>query len=299
MRIRIKNGTFSIDGETSHIPANEHGGQNTLHGGTIGYDQVNWTVASHTESSLTLIYYDQAQQGFPGDLLNVATFTLEDDQSFTSRLVSIPLNDATPVMLSHHIYWNLGAFVGGEKSTILNNTLYLPYSKRYIQTDGILVPNGTLGVVEGTGLDFTKPGTKVGDNIPNTVGFCGTNCTGIDNAWTVDRPPWVAQQDPTLTILRAWSPETGIQQTVQTNQQGLQIFSCVNENGTIPVKKSQQHIEGQTTYIPKFGCMVIETQDWIDGINNPQWDRTQYQIASASTPPIVNMAKFTFSVVDA
>ena len=37
---RIKNGTFTVDGVTSHIPENEHQGLNTLHGGLVGYDQV-------------------------------------------------------------------------------------------------------------------------------------------------------------------------------------------------------------------------------------------------------------------
>lgn len=35
---RIKNGTFTLDGETSDIPKNEHDGINTLHGGDVGYD---------------------------------------------------------------------------------------------------------------------------------------------------------------------------------------------------------------------------------------------------------------------
>lgn len=35
---------------------------------------------------------------------------------------------------------------------------------------------------------------------------------------------------------------------------------------------------------------------WIDGINHPEWGREEYQIASATTPPIVNYAKFKFSI---
>lgn len=258
---RIKNGTFSIDGKTSEIPANEHGGANTLHGGSVGYDQRNWTVASHTESSITMYFYDEGFEGFPGDVLNVATFTLADDQSFTSRLVSIPFNEATPIMLSHHIYWNLGAFVDEDAQTILNNTLYMPYAGRYIQTDGILVPNGTIGVTEGTALDFTKPNTVLGDNIPNAVDFCGTGCTGIDNAFITDRSPYIDPRDPGLEVLKMWSPSTGIQLSVETDQSGIQIYTCVGQNGTIPLKADQQHVKGQDSYLEKFGCIVIETQD--------------------------------------
>lgn len=42
----------------------------------------------------------------------------------------------------------------------------------------------------------------------------------------------------------------------------------------------------------------IPPKQWIDGINHPEWGREEYQIASATTPPIVNFAKFKFSVVN-
>src|ERR1700733_15638439 len=40
---RIKNGTFTIDGNAYHVPENEHGGLDTLHGGGVGYEQRNLT----------------------------------------------------------------------------------------------------------------------------------------------------------------------------------------------------------------------------------------------------------------
>ncbi|KXT08322.1 hypothetical protein AC579_930 [Pseudocercospora musae] len=295
---RIKNGTFTVDGQTSHIPTNEHGGANTLHGGRVGYDQRNWTVVKHTDSSISFYLYDQGYEGFPGDVLNVATFTLADDQSFTSRLVSIPFDEATPIMLSHHIYWNLGAFVDEEALTVLNDTLYMPYADRYIQTDGILVPNGTIGLTAGTALDFTKPDTILGDNIKNAEGFCGTGCTGIDNAFVNDFSPDAAPKDPTRNVLQLSSPSTGIKLDIETDQGGLQIYTCVGQNGTIPVKRDQQHVKGQTTYVEKYGCIVIETQDWVGGINYPQWGRDEFQIFSPTTEPAVNYAKFKFSVIN-
>lgn len=38
---RIKDGTFTMNGVTSHILENEHSGNDTLHGGIVGYDQRN------------------------------------------------------------------------------------------------------------------------------------------------------------------------------------------------------------------------------------------------------------------
>ncbi|CAK3946704.1 Aldose 1-epimerase [Lecanosticta acicola] len=292
---RIKNGTFTIDGQTSHIPTNEHGGANTLHGGNVGYDQANWTVVSHTTNSITFSFYDQHMSGFPGDVLNVASYTLTDDQAFISRLVSIPVNEATPIMLANHIYWNLGAFVTQDAKTILNDTLYMPYADRYIQTDGILVPNGSIALTNGTALDFTKP-TKLGPNLMKATDFCGTGCTGIDNAFILDRSPYAAPRDPGLKVLQLSSPVTGIQMDLETNQGGLQIYSCVGQNGTIPVKQSQQHIQGNTTYVEKFGCIVIETQNWVAGIDYPQWGRNAYQIFSPTTEPAVNYQRYQFSI---
>jgi len=216
-------------------------------------------VVSHTGNSITFHLYDAAYQGFPGDLINVATYTLTDDAAFISRLVSIPVNEATPVMLSNHIYWNLGAFSNEDAITVLNDTLYMPYADRYVQTDGILIPNGTIAVTNGTSLDFTKPKT-IGRDIEDAVGVCGTDCTGYDNAFILDKPRYVSPEDPNIEVLRLSSPVTGIQLSLETNMQAIQIYACVGQDGTIPVKESQQHGDN-TTYVEKYGCVVIEAEE--------------------------------------
>ncbi|TKA67534.1 hypothetical protein B0A55_08463 [Friedmanniomyces simplex] len=293
---RIKNGTFEIDGQTSTIPDNEHGGLNPLHGGFVGYDQQNWTIASQTGNSITFVFYDQAQQGFPGDLLNVATYTLTDEPAWISRIVSIPLNDATPIMLANHVYWNLGAFVDEEAVTVLNDTLYMPYADRIIEVDSILIPTGAINVTNGTAFDFTKPGKQIGSSIFAPLDQNGLNGSSYDNAFILDRPRY-AMEDPALEVLQLSSPSTGIQLSLQTNQQGLQIYTCGGQNGTIAVKADQQHLTN-TTYVERYGCVVIETQDWIDGINQPQWGRDQYQIFTPTTEPALNYAKYTFSTLN-
>jgi len=295
---RIKNGTFTLDGQTYHIPENEYGGIATLHGGFVGYDQQNWTVASCTGNSITFSFYDEHKSGFPGDILNLATYTLTDDAAWISRLISIPFNKATPIMLSNHVYWNLGAFVDQASTLIYDNTLYMPYADRYIETDGILIPNGQIGITNGTALGFTQPGTTLGPQIQATNGtdLCGTGCVGIDNAFILDRPRYTSPEDPNLEVLTLSSPSTGIQLSLETNMQGTQIYTCNGQNGSIKVKKDQQHLNG-TTYVEQHGCIVIEAQDWIDGINNPQWGRQQWQIFSPTSEPAVNYQKYTFSVV--
>lgn len=308
---RIKNGTFTVDGQTYHVPTNENGGLDTLHGGTIGYDQRNWTVLAHNDSVVSFSLLDVAFEGFPGTVLTTATYSVSTEPSgpqgqtrprLTTQLVSIALDQTTPIMLSNHIYWNLNSF---RQPNILNDTeLWMPYSARYIQTDGILIPNGSIATTASTPpLDFHSPRT-FGSAITQTNGtnLCGTNCVGIDNAFILDRP---AQQSPTaiLPVLSMWSNTTGIQLDLSTNQQGIQVYTCNGQNGTIPVKPSQQQTNANvnpnaaapTRFIQQFGCVAIEPQAWIDGINNPQWGVSNYEIFSPTTGPSVNYATYDFS----
>ncbi len=192
---RIKNSTFTLNGQTYHIPANENAGADTLHGGVVGYDQRNWTVVTASESSITFSLLDTAFQGFPGTVLTTATFSLSSYPSgpqgqlrprFTSSMVSNALDLETPIMLANHIYWNLNAY---KRATILNDTyLWMPYADRYIEIDSIEIPTGALGSVSNLPpLNFTAP-KLVGDAINKATGLCGAGCTGVDNAFILDRP---------------------------------------------------------------------------------------------------------------
>src|SRR3954465_3235950 len=96
------------------------------------------------------------------------------------------LDKPTPIMLAHHIYWNLDAFTTGPGKNMLDNTLHMPFSKRTEVVDNILIPTGELAAVKGTPLDFTSP-KKIGKDITKAHA-CGFNCTGYDNAFIVDRP---------------------------------------------------------------------------------------------------------------
>lgn len=276
---RIKNGSFVIDGATYQIPENEHGGEDTLHGGLVGYDQRNWTVVSQSDDSITFGFLDNALEGFPGAVYTQATYTVSSAQTgrmgesyprMTTRLVSTALNEATPIMLANHIYWNLDGF---KSPTIFNDTLWMPYSDRYIDIDNIEVPTGNISTVASyPPLDFTSP-KQVGRDLLNSH-LAGYNSTGYDNAYILDRPPYTGDMSSNFPVISMWSPVTGIKMDVSTNQAGIQFYSCVGQNGTIPVKASQQARNNASAdaaaFVNQYGCAVFETQDWIDGINYPE-----------------------------
>ncbi|OJJ44331.1 hypothetical protein ASPZODRAFT_773293 [Penicilliopsis zonata CBS 506.65] len=308
---RIKNGTFNVRGQTYHIPENEHDGEDTLHGGFIGYDQRNWTVTSYTDSHITFTLLDEAFQGFPGDVITHAIYSVDNEVTpenpkglpqLTTKLVSLALTERTPIMLANHIYWNLNAF---KESTILNDTyLEMPWSPRYVAVDGIEVPNGTILEVFDTyngALDFTSS-KLVGQDIFETEGLCGTGCTGYDTCWMVDRPPSYSAPDSMIPSLRMSSNTTGIALEVTTNQNALQIYTCNELDGTIPVRASQlerNEAEGDnaTSTINQFGCLVIETEGWIDAINYPEWGQQTTQFYDPFGPPAINWATYRFDTI--
>ena len=293
----MRNGTFTVDGFTSHVTENDHQGHDSLHGGIVGYDQRNWTVISHSESTITFMLYDHGFEGYPGNVITYATYTVTAGPSWIYRLVSIPLDEQTPLMVITHPYWNLNAFVDPSNPTILSDTLHMPYSRRYIEIDNIEVPTGKLATVSGTPLDFTSPKT-FGQDIfkPTDIIACGYNCTGYDNSFIIDRPRYSGLESTDENVLTMYSNLTGIRMDLYTNQQTLLIYTCNQLNGTIPVKSSQQH-GSETLLVPEHGCVAIETQGWIDGINHPEWGQDTYQIYSNATQPAVVWARYDWSIV--
>lgn len=236
---------------------------------------------------------------------NYVTYTLLANPSrLATRIVSIPLTADTPIMPSTHIYWNLGAFV---TPTVNNDTLYMPYSERTIDTDSIQVPTGGISSVKypwttAGGDDDDSSAVPLNFTTPRPIGHgslhsqqCGTGCTGIDNAFILDRPGTASDNDDVPTVLTMSSPATGIQMQMRTNMGSLQLYSCAGQNGTIPVKASQQ--SNGVKFVQKNGCLVIEPQAWIDGINQPGWGQRKYQIFGTDTMPSVNWAEYTFSTV--
>lgn len=188
-------------------------------------------------------------------------------------------------MLANHIYWNLNAFT--EANILNDTTLWMPYSDRFIDVDNLEVTNGTISTVTSyPPLDFTSP-KLIGKDIMNAH-LAGFNSTGYDNAFIVDRPRNTGLEASSFPVLSLWSSATGIRMDLSTNQQGLQIYSCIGQNRTIPVKpsevqRSNMTAGGKAKFVNKFGCIVIETQDWIDGINHPEGGRNEWQIFSAET----------------
>ncbi|KAH7040640.1 diphthamide biosynthesis protein 1 [Microdochium trichocladiopsis] len=285
---RIRNSTFTIDGETFHVNPNEHPtpeapeGANTLHGGHNGWDYRNFTVVTHTDDSITFSIVDpDGEQGFPGEVISYITYTLHD-LTWDFKMIALATTKKTPIMLSSHVYWNLDGFANNETNTVLNHTLHLPYSGQIIGVDNILIPDGTiLANQPGSPNDFWTAPKQIGADLDKTLNNCGFNCTGYDNAWLVNRAqdgPYDWRTDG--YVARVHSPWSGIQLDIYSDQEAFQVYSCNGQNGTVALKKDQGLFDNADfpRTIPQYGCMVLEVEDWIDAINQPSWQREKKQI---------------------
>lgn len=48
--------------------------------------------------------------------------------------------------------------------------------------------------------------------------------------------------------------------------------------------------------VEKYGCVVLEVEDWIDGINHQEWGRDPRQIFGPGDDPYVLEATYEFSL---
>lgn len=71
---RIAHGEFKLDGKSYHLPKNN--GENSLHGGTMGFDRLVWKGREIPEGvEMTLVSKD-GDQGYPGTLTAHVRYTL-------------------------------------------------------------------------------------------------------------------------------------------------------------------------------------------------------------------------------
>lgn len=148
---RIGNATFTLDGQTHHVTANQDGVHH-LHGGALGYDKQLWTATCNQDGSATFTLTDRdGMEGYSGTVEVAVTFTLTADNQL--QISYHATTDATtPVNLTHHPYFNLK---GHGNGTIADHILQMnaPF---YTPADNAGIPNGEIRSVDGTSLDYNS-----------------------------------------------------------------------------------------------------------------------------------------------
>merc|ERR1712007_126885 len=251
---RIKDAEFTLDGKVYHLSAND--GNNTLHGGKIGFDKVIWKVAKITggdRPSIQFTYHSyDGEQGFPGDLDVSVTYTITGNKELAVVMKAKPLNKATPVCLAQHTYWNLAGQNSG--STILDNKVKI-WAHYYTPVDQQLLPTGAITPVQGTPYDFNRE-TTVGSRIQNALG-------GYDINMVLDPP----KQNHLRHAVRVKDDFSGRILNIWTDAPGLQFYSSNMLKRTVG--------KGGAIY-GQYSALALETQTFPDGVHHPNFPNTVY-----------------------
>ena len=151
---RIKDGKFSLSGETFQLDVNDN--SNTLHSGSACYGRKVWSIAGVGANSVSLILATEENDGgFPGSHEIMVTYSLYEDGclNISYRTTS---SKKCPVAITNHAYFNLN----GDLSDIRNTSLMIPASF-YVDVDDLLIPK-SVSAVAGTDFDF-RESIAIGD----------------------------------------------------------------------------------------------------------------------------------------
>ncbi|WP_030181224.1 aldose epimerase family protein [Streptomyces violaceorubidus] len=254
---RIAKGRFTLDGKEYQLSVND--GENSLHGGALGFDYRVWDVEPFTEGSDTglVLHYTSVdgEMGYPGTLRSKVTYTLTrsgdwriDYEATTDR--------ATVVNLTSHVYWNLA---GEGSGTIEDHELSIAAS-RFTPTDAGLIPTGELARVSGTPFDFrrAKPiGRDIRDAHPQLV-----TAKGFDHNWVLDKG--ITDRPEHIATLRDHA--SGRTLRIATDQPGLQFYSGNFLDGTLTGTGGSLYRQGD--------ALCLETQHFPDSPNQPSFPST-------------------------
>lgn len=244
---RIADAQFTLDGREYELAAND--GDNHLHGGEKGFNELLWEAEILDDNSLRLTHLSEdGEEGYPGNLQVSVIYTLTDQNELKIEYEATT-DKATPVNLTNHSYFNL---TGDPSTPVLDHVLTLNAS-RYTPVNDELIPTGEIAPVEGTPFDFTEP-HKIGARIDQVEG-------GYDHNFVLDSSPDSLQLAATL-----YEPESGREMKVYTTEPGVQFYSGNFLDGSF------QGPDG--TPFVKHGGLCLETQHYPNSPNEPGFPST-------------------------
>ena len=254
---RIAKGKFTLDGKEYTLAINND--LNHLHGGVEkSLDKVVWTAKTwggEKASGVTFTYKSpDGEEGYPGNLTVSVTYSVPRDKNNLSISYKATTDQATPVNLTNHAYFNLS---GAGSKTVLNHAL-LVNAESYTPNDETLIPTGKIESVEGTDLDFRKF-TRIAKRVKN---FDEKPEIGYDHNFVL-KPKPEGKKMVFAAALR--DAKSGRQMRIMTSEPGIQFYS-----GNF--LKGQVGKDGKT-YAHR-SALCLETQHFPDSINHENFPTT-------------------------
>lgn len=251
---RIAKGKFSLEGKEYTLAQNN--GENSLHGGPKGYQNVYWSCEpfqNNGQDALQLEYLSpDGEEGFPGNLKVNVIYTLTDNNELVIDYEATT-DKTTVVNLTQHAYFNLAG-----SGDILNHQFQI-FADKFTPVDAGLIPTGVLAPVKGTAFDFTTP-HAVGERINNDEEQLKLG-KGYDHNFVLNKP----NADSLTLAARVVEPNNGITMEVYTTEPGIQFYSGNFMDGSMKGK-------GKTYGFRNGFC--LETQHFPDSPNQSAFPTT-------------------------
>ncbi|MBQ3038017.1 MAG: galactose mutarotase [Clostridia bacterium] len=236
---RIYKGKFNIGDESYSIGIND--GENSLHGGEVGFDKYIWNVVELDEAEPALvleIVSPDNDEGFPGTLEIKMTYKLTNNDGLVISYEAKSDKD-TIVNLTNHSYFNLN---GAGEDNIYNHLMSMNCDF-YTPNSSECMPYGEILSVKNTPFDFTSE-KLIGEDINSDyeqIKMCG----GYDHNFIINGTGF-------REAAQVKSTRTGITMKVFTDKPGVQLYTgnCIDESR---VCKSGVKYN-------KHGALCLETQ---------------------------------------
>ncbi|MBV9085613.1 MAG: galactose mutarotase [Acidobacteriaceae bacterium] len=254
---RISNAEFTLDGQTYKLPRNS--GNNSLHGGLIGFDKVVWNPRELERPGgpvLELTYLSRdGEEGYPGNLATTVIYSLTNDNELRIEY-SATTDKKTILNLTNHSYFDLAGRGGDEvldHVVTINADQFTPVNQDH-------VPTGELRSVAGTPFDFRTP-TRIGDRIDWKEEQLKLGI-GYDHNFVLNH------DGPGVSFAaRAVHPNSGRVLQVFTDQPGMQFYTGNHLSGIANGK-------GGVTYGFR-SAFCFETQHFPDTPHHPEFPTTE------------------------
>lgn len=247
---RIAKGKFKLDGKEYTLATNN--GQNHLHGGKKGFNDVVWDAEQTAPNSLKLHYLSKdGEEGYPGNLDVTLTYTLTDSNELKIDY-SATTDKATVVNLTNHSFFNLA----GAGNGTINDHIMMINADKFTPVDSTLITTGKLEAVKGTPMDFTTP-TRIGERVDADFEQLKFG-KGYDHNYVLNK-----KGNELSLAAKVEEPVSGRTLEVWTTEPGIQFYGGNFLDGTDKGKdgKTYGHRE----------AFALETQHYPDSPNKPEF----------------------------
>ncbi len=253
---RIAKGKFTLNGKEYQLPVND--GENSLHGGFMGFDRVLWDteeVELNKNPAIRFTYLSKdGEEGYPGSLTAQVTYSFNVDNILQIDY-HITTEHPTVHNITNHSYFNLS---GNAKRSILDHEMMIN-ADQFLPVDKGLIPTGEIRSVAGTPMDFLEP-HKIGDRI-NDEDKQLKYGNGYDHNWILN-----SAGDALNYSGYIYDRQNGRKMEIFTTEPGMQFYSGNFMDGSDIGHNGNQ-------YEFRYG-LVIETQHYPDSPNHENFPST-------------------------